>query len=172
MSFQNYCLSHCRLHCQKPTLGKMMKFIIRDALHLPGLLSLVVLPEPQKQSLGKDSAPIYNSLLFLDMYPVHLWRYLCSGTSFTCWRNNTKRYFPKRFNTYLFPIYSIQFKRKLRKLKLKYQLTLQIIWIKVVHLYTIHQLHHKGSYIILLQQYKTIVWYPWSQGNMGQNTSM
>lgn len=61
----------------------------------------------------------------------------------------------------LIPTYSqytaYSLKENKKKLKLKYQLTLQIIWIKVVHLYTIHQLHHKGSYIILLQQYKTIV---------------
>lgn len=72
MSFQNDCLFHCRLHCQKQSLGKMMKFIIRDAFELPGLLCLVLLPEPHKQSTGKDSAPIYNSLLFLDMQYIPL----------------------------------------------------------------------------------------------------
>lgn len=71
MGFQNDCLFHCRLHCQKPTLGKMMKLIIRDALHLPGLLSLFLLPELHKESPDKDSDLIYNSLLIWHVLGSH-----------------------------------------------------------------------------------------------------
>lgn len=78
MSYQNDCLNHCGLHCQKPTLGKMMKFIIRDALHLHGLLSSVLLSQPHKQSPGKDSAPIYNSLFYFLTCPQFIYRVSCS----------------------------------------------------------------------------------------------